>query len=75
MPVGDLDGNPDLDALVRNRYGDLPLDQATAIIKDETLCVRYGLCAERCPVDAITMERFRFKEEFCAWRSGKGRHP
>ncbi len=32
--------------------------KATAIIKDETFCVRCGLCAERCPVDAITMEKF-----------------
>lgn len=30
----------------------------TVIIKDETHCIRCGLCAERCPNGAITMERF-----------------
>ena len=34
----------------------------SAIIKDETICIRCGLCAERCPTGAITMERFMFKE-------------
>jgi ferredoxin len=30
---------------------------AAAIIKDETACIRCGLCAARCPTHAITMER------------------
>lgn len=29
----------------------------SAIIKDETRCIRCALCAQRCPVGAITMER------------------
>jgi NADPH-dependent glutamate synthase beta subunit-like oxidoreductase len=28
------------------------------MLKDETRCVRCGLCAERCPTGAMTMERF-----------------
>jgi ferredoxin len=32
------------------------------MIKDEEKCIRCGLCARRCPVDCITMERF-LKEE------------
>ena len=66
VPVEALQGDANLEELIRNRYGELPLDRATAIVKDETLCIRCGLCAERCPVDAITMERFGFKEAFCA---------
>lgn len=33
-----------------------------AILKDETLCTRCGLCAIRCPTGAITMEQFQFQE-------------
>jgi ferredoxin len=30
----------------------------TALLKDETVCIRCGLCAERCPTGTITMEQF-----------------
>jgi ferredoxin len=28
------------------------------MVKDETICIRCGLCAERCPVNTISMEAF-----------------
>jgi len=34
----------------------------TALIKDETICIRCGLCAERCPAGTITMEEFMLEE-------------
>jgi formate dehydrogenase beta subunit len=34
----------------------------TALIKDETVCIRCGLCAERCPVGTIVMEQFQLIE-------------
>jgi ferredoxin len=34
----------------------------TALIKDETICIRCGLCAERCPAGTITMEQFLLME-------------
>ncbi len=36
----------------------------SAIIKDEERCIRCGLCAERCPTTAITMEQFSFAKEW-----------
>jgi ferredoxin len=40
------------------RYGRVPgPNEVGAIIKDETKCIRCGLCAARCPTHAITMER------------------
>lgn len=38
-------------------------EAGTAFIKDESTCIRCGLCAKRCPTGAIKMERFSFKEE------------
>ena len=34
----------------------------TVLVKDDTACIRCGLCATRCPTDAMTMERFNFVE-------------
>jgi len=57
-----IKGDETLATLYRNRYGTDPVGTGSAIIKDEDRCIRCGLCARRCPVDAITMERFTFKE-------------
>ncbi|HEY3324928.1 MAG TPA: FAD-dependent oxidoreductase [Planctomycetota bacterium] len=46
-----------------------PLDCSTelsAMLKDEDRCIRCALCAMRCPVEAIEMERVSFRTD---WRS------
>jgi NADPH-dependent glutamate synthase beta subunit-like oxidoreductase len=35
----------------------------SVMVKDETICIRCGLCAERCPVGTITMEAFEVFEK------------
>jgi NAD-dependent dihydropyrimidine dehydrogenase PreA subunit len=37
---------------------DLPAGEGSMMVKDETVCIRCGLCAERCPAHTITMESF-----------------
>jgi NADPH-dependent glutamate synthase beta subunit-like oxidoreductase/NAD-dependent dihydropyrimidine dehydrogenase PreA subunit len=37
---------------------DLPASEGSVMVKDETICIRCGLCAERCPAHTITMEAF-----------------
>jgi NADPH-dependent glutamate synthase beta subunit-like oxidoreductase len=32
--------------------------EGSVMVKDETICIRCGLCAERCPVNTISMEAF-----------------
>jgi NADPH-dependent glutamate synthase beta subunit-like oxidoreductase len=39
-----------------------PIQGLSAMIKDEDKCIRCGLCAVRCPTDAMTMEVFRYEE-------------
>jgi thioredoxin reductase/NAD-dependent dihydropyrimidine dehydrogenase PreA subunit len=59
-------GDARYEALIEKRYGcspwDLPRGRASAIIKDEEKCIRCGLCALRCPTQAITMEALEQQE-------------
>jgi NADPH-dependent glutamate synthase beta subunit-like oxidoreductase len=49
-------------ALARRAEGNgLPL---SAMIKDDDRCIRCGLCAVRCPTDAMTMETFTITERY-----------
>ena len=45
----------------RAEAGGLPL---SAMVKDDDRCIRCGLCAVRCPTDAMTMERFSITERW-----------
>ncbi len=45
-------------ALQHLQAEDLPAREGSVMVKDETICIRCGLCAERCPAHTITMEAF-----------------
>ncbi len=59
-----LTGDDAFGALLQERYLGADLSEMSAIVKDEEKCIRCALCAERCPVGAISMERFGFS---CQW--------
>jgi formate dehydrogenase beta subunit len=40
---------------------ELGIITGAAMLKDETRCIRCGLCAERCPVNVITMEAYSLR--------------
>lgn len=46
-----------LSILLQKMLGEEQTKEGSAIIKDENRCIRCALCAQRCPVGAITMER------------------
>jgi NADPH-dependent glutamate synthase beta subunit-like oxidoreductase len=59
VPASRLRGTPELDAVREALGADAT---AGAILKDEERCIRCGLCAERCPTGAITMEALELDE-------------
>jgi len=64
--LNELAKSPDLEHLLAGEFGPgADLTRHSAIIKDETVCIRCANCAMRCPTGAITMERFSFSE---SWR-------
>ncbi len=70
VPLEQIDWAPEvLDHIQQNAhlYGvelddvaaeELGVIAGSAMLKDETRCIRCGLCAERCPVKLITMEAY-----------------
>jgi NAD-dependent dihydropyrimidine dehydrogenase PreA subunit len=60
-----LDDATRTELTARAEGGGLPL---SAMVKDDEKCIRCGLCAIRCPTDAMTMERFTITERLQAAR-------
>ncbi len=63
VPFEDLDLPDEERAILRERAQGNALPLA-AMIKDDERCIRCGLCAIRCPTDAMTMEKFSITERF-----------
>ncbi|GBE30199.1 glutamate synthase [NADPH] small chain [bacterium BMS3Bbin04] len=63
VPIDEVDMPEDQKKIALDSYGiDAESDQLTVLLKDDTACIRCGLCAQRCPTEAMTMERFNFVE-------------
>jgi NADPH-dependent glutamate synthase beta subunit-like oxidoreductase len=68
FPPDVLDHIQQNDQLFRVELDDVAAEElgiitGSAMIKDETRCIRCGLCAERCPVQVITMEAYHMVTE------------
>jgi formate dehydrogenase beta subunit len=50
--------NVELDDIAADELG---VVRGSAMLKDETKCIRCGLCAIRCPASTITMEAYHFR--------------
>lgn len=71
VPFDDLDLDEATRTQLADHYRLNPQETASVMIKDEDKCIRCGLCAIRCPTDAMTMELFYYEErETAVARSG-----
>lgn len=70
VPLDALDLPEDVRAAAETRAqaNGFPL---AALIKDDDRCIRCGLCAIRCPTEAMTMERFTITERWASVSSAK----
>ena len=66
VPVEALDLPADVKAQAIAAGGFTDGTTLSAMIKDDEKCIRCGLCALRCPTDAMTMEVFYYEEREAA---------
>lgn len=57
VPISEIQGDETVATVVERN------NAQSAMLLDPTHCIRCGLCAARCPTEAVRMESFRFTEE------------
>jgi NADPH-dependent glutamate synthase beta subunit-like oxidoreductase len=65
VPIGNVEMPEEQKAAALQQYGHDDSLPMTVLLKDDTRCIRCGLCARRCPTEAMTMERFNIAEKAC----------
>jgi ferredoxin len=61
VSLSEISAQDHMAAWIKQRFSSV--EMASAMLLDPTLCIRCGLCAARCPTEAVKMETFRFTEE------------
>jgi ferredoxin len=61
VPTSAVEGDATVAAVIQSRSAEWP--QASVMLLDPTRCIRCGLCAARCPTEAVQMESLRFAEQ------------
>ena len=70
VPVTAVQGDARVATIIERHRTEWPT--ASAMLLDPTRCIRCGLCAARCPTDAVKMEAFRFTEEVLFENNAEG---
>ncbi len=63
VPLEELDLEPPVKEKIIEQSGVSLSGPLSAMLKDDEKCIRCGLCAIRCPTDAMTMEVFYYEEQ------------
>jgi formate dehydrogenase beta subunit len=63
VPLDQLDLDEHTKTNLIEQYNLDPFQPASAMLKDDETCIRCGLCALRCPTDAMTMEVFYHEQK------------
>jgi len=63
VSVEELDLEPEVKKRIIEKEGVSLSGPLSAMLKDDEKCIRCGLCAIRCPTDAMTMEVFYYEEQ------------
>jgi ferredoxin len=63
VPIEELDLEPEVREKIIEAEGFELGGPLSAMLKDDEKCIRCGLCAIRCPTDAMTMEVFYYEEK------------